>query len=146
MIAAFLKPFAGIIGAVLVVLICLGGPAVWWWDRRPAHTPSFHVLFFRWTAPDSLKAKGERALADLSTCHANTATLSKAIASQNASLAAQSRLGAAALAKSETAIQQAQAKLATANQARVQIMAPLKADETCARAREVDGRLLGSLK
>ena len=38
-------------------LFWAGLGAGFWWDRRAPHTPSVKVLFWHWTAPESLKAK-----------------------------------------------------------------------------------------
>lgn len=63
---AFLKPFMGPLGSLVVVLAFLSGPIMWWWDRRPPHYPSieWHLPFVphgfccRISAPESLKAQG----------------------------------------------------------------------------------------
>lgn len=147
MLAAILKPFAGIFGAAVVVLLVLGGPAVWYWDRRPPHTPAFHVLFLHWSAPDSLKARLDAQAGDLRQAIANERTLTSALNAQNASLAAWSARGRRQTAEAENAVQRGQGAMAGAERARAVISAPLPAaDDACARARVVDARLLGALR
>lgn len=50
-----IKGLVALVGVFWLAIV--GGAAVWWWDRRPANTPSAHIFFWRWTAPPSLAAQ-----------------------------------------------------------------------------------------
>lgn len=82
-----------------------------WWDRRPEGVPAFHVKVLFWpvsfSAPESLKARGERSAADLAQCRANTAALSGALDRQNAAVADLKAAGDARTQAAEKAAQQA---------------------------------------
>lgn len=82
-----------------------------WWDRRPEGVPTFHVKMLFWpvniTAPESLKAKGQHAAADLGQCQRNEATYSRALAAQNAAVGRLEAAGDARVHAAERAADEA---------------------------------------
>lgn len=112
MIAFVIKNAVAIIGALWLGIA--GFAAAEFWERRPAGQPSINVLFFKWTAPDSLAVQRDEARADLKACHDNVDTLDKALARQNAETARISADGQRRLAASAKALERAQTGTATA--------------------------------
>ena len=143
-----MKALLNLVGIVLAALIICAGPAVYVFDRDVNARPLINVHFF-WVKvvwPISPAAQNASLLRSYNICHASVGTLEAAIGVQNASLAAVSAAGSRAKADAALAVQRSQAGLAAALKARAAISAPLVADEACARAKEVDGRFMGSLR
>lgn len=103
-----------IIAAVLssFALFWAGLGAGLWWDRRPEGVPTLHVKVLFWpvniTAPESLKAKGQRAAADLGECQRNEAAYSRALVAQDAAVGRLKAAGDARAQAAEKAAQEAQ--------------------------------------
>lgn len=145
-----MKALTGLLATLLAAAIICAGPAVWWFDRRPATAAALHlhVLFWRLDWPGlSLKARLDRQAADLRQAVANERTLTAAIRAQNASLAGWSARGRRATAQAENAVQRGRAPAAVAEKARAAIAAPLPASDTvCQKAEEVDRRFMETLR
>lgn len=90
MIDAILK----LLGPGFVMGMAVGAYALFWWDHRPPDTPSVHwrgpgllsFAQFSWTAPDSLAAVRDRALADDGAWADDFATLKNAFSEENAAV------------------------------------------------------------
>ncbi len=143
-----MKAIGSLLGILVAALIICAGPAVYVFDRDVNARPLINIHFF-WMKvvwPISPAAQNASLLRSYNTCHASVGTLEGANALQNASLAAVSAAGSRAKADAALAVQRSQAGLAAALKARAAISAPLVADEACARAKEVDGRFMETLR
>jgi hypothetical protein len=123
-----------------------GAAGMWWWDRRPAHTPAVHLLFLTWAAPESLGAKLASSAARMSAAERNVASLNTAIADQDARIEAQSQASVVALARSEATIRDQRAAMYKAIAARTALSGPPVGANACDRAKSVDDAFLDTLK
>lgn len=127
-----LRALVGVVGALWLGIA--GAGAMWWWDRRPAGVPAYHLILWTWTAPDSLAAKLAKSRADLQTCHTNVASLESAVDAQNAAVGA---LAADGQRRADAAKQAAQAAIPARRAAQAKAAAIMAAPETggaCAAA------------
>jgi hypothetical protein len=111
MIDAILK----LLGPGFVAGLVAGACALFWWDHRPAATPAFHwrapgllaFVHFDWTAPQSLAATRDRALADDAVWERSFATMQEAFARENAAVTSLGASSALWQAQSRAASEQA---------------------------------------
>lgn len=145
MITGSVKFIVAMIGIFWMAIAGTGG--MYWWDRRPPHVPSVHVLFWTWSPKDSLGAQLADSAQRLKDERANVVVLQRAIDGQNAAIKHQADVSADALADAEDAIRAARAPAAKAAQSRVVVAAAATVGPTaCDRAQSVDKAFVGSLK
>lgn len=147
------------LSALLTLAILAGGPGVWWYDRHfagwsvaigpqlPFHIP---CCVIRLGVPAGIgpadAARLKAANAALAIAVGNERTLTAALNAQSAAVRAGAAQGRAALARAEAGVTRYRSASMAAAVRLAALRGPLTGDDMCSRVRDIDARLLETLK